>query len=134
MNQDKTQALSILKQYSCIELKIVNTEAEKKELQEALKLIVSLSDNQNFGICASNSQEAFNTLNNYLQALGYTDKINVNLLEENQPVYLKFSTERISYNLSDYQGEYRGVLITIFADFEDEIVGTYGHLPLDLFN
>lgn len=133
MNQDTNQALAILKQYSCIELKIVNSEEEKQILQSALKLIVSLSDDQNFGICASTTKEAFDSLKSYLQALGYSKDIDINSPLENKPVYLKFSTERMSYNLSDYQGEYRGVLITIFADFEDKIVGTYGYLPLDLF-
>lgn len=134
MNQDTNQALAILKQYSCIELKIVNSEEEKQTLQSALKLIVSLSDDQNFGICASTTTEALETLKNYLQALGYNEDIDTNFSLENKPVYLKFSTERMSYNLSDYQGEYRGVLITIFSDFDDKIIGTYGHLPLNLFN
>ncbi len=133
MTHDLNKALTILKQYSCIEVKMVNSDAEKQQLQEALKLIVSLSDNQNFGICASTTTEAFNTLKNYLQALGYSEDIGNNLPKEDKPVYVKFSTERNSYNLSDYLGGYRGVLITIFADFEDKIVGTYGHLPLDLF-
>lgn len=134
MNQDTNQALAILKQYSCIELKIVNSEEEKQTLQSALKLIVSLSDNQNFGICASTTIEALETLKFYLQALGYDEDIEVNFPLENKPVYLKFSTERMSCHLSDYQGDYRGVLITIFADFDEEIIGTYGHFPLDLFN
>lgn len=134
MNLDVNQALTILKQYSGIELKIINSQEEKETLQSALKLIVNLSDYQNLGICASTTQEAFDSLKKYLQALGYSQDITINSSLENKPVYLKFSTERMSYNLSDYQGKYRGVLITIFADFDDKIVGTYGHLPIDLFD
>jgi hypothetical protein len=134
MTQDTTQALAVLKQYSCIELKIINSEEEKQILQSALKLIVSLSDDQNFGICASTTIEALETLKSYLQALGYNKDIDINFPLENKPVYLKFSKERMSCHLSDYQGDYRGVIITIFADFDEEIIGTYGHLPLDLFN
>jgi DNA polymerase III delta prime subunit len=134
MNIDVNQALTILKQYSGIELKIINSQEEKETLQSALKLIVNLSDYQNLGICASTTKEAFDTLKNYLYAFGYSQDIAINSSLENKPVYLKFSTERMSYNLSDYQGEYRGVLITIFADFDDKIIGTYGHLPIDLFD
>lgn len=134
MTQNIDQALKILKEFSCIEIKLIESDIEKQQLQEALKLIVSLSDDQNFGICASSTTEAFNSLKEYLQPLGYSENIETNLPLENKPVYLKFSTERKSYNLSDYEGKYRGVLITIFADFNDKIIGTYGHLPLDLFS
>ncbi|WPF89103.1 DUF1824 family protein [Cyanobacterium aponinum UTEX 3222] len=134
MNEKIKQALSLLKSYSCLQLKTIKSEQEKQELESSIKLIVSLSDNQNFGICASNSHEAFNTLKNYLKALGYKENIDTEKVTENKPVYLKFSTERKSYHLSDYSGDYRGVLITIFADFNEEIIGTYGHFPLNLFN
>ena len=116
MNQDINKALNLLKKYSGIELKIVNYEEEKQALQSALKMIVSLSDHENLGICASTEKEAFNTLQNYLKALGYSFNLEKNLLFENKAIYLKFSTEKMSYYVSDYQGEYRGVLITIFAD------------------
>ncbi|BAQ63482.1 DUF1824 family protein [Geminocystis sp. NIES-3709] len=134
MTLEVDQALKLLKEFSCVDVKLVESEIQKQQLQEALKLIVSLSDDQNFGICASSVSQAFNTLKNYLQALEYNHNIEDNLSLENNPVYLKFSTERKSYNLSDYQGKYRGVLITIFSDFNDRIVGTYGYLPLNLFS
>lgn len=134
MTQNIDQALKILKEFSCIDIKLIESEAQKQQLQQALKLIVSLSDDQNFGICASSTSEVFNSLKEYLQALGYSENIKANFPIENKPVYLKFSTERKSYNINDYQGKYRGVLITIFADFNDKIIGTYGYLPLDLFS
>lgn len=134
MNQEIIKAITILKEYSCLELKVINSEEERQILLGALKLIVNLSDEQNFGICASTNIEALETLNNYLQNLGYEHKIIIDLPLENKSVYLKFSTQKKSYNLSDYQGEYKGVLITIFSDSHDEIQGTYGYLPLNLFN
>lgn len=88
------QALSLLKSYSCLQLKTIKSEQEKQELESSIKLIVSLSDNQNFGICASNSHEAFNTLKNYLKALGYEENIDTEKVTENKPVYLKFNTEK----------------------------------------
>jgi len=35
--------------------------------------------------------------------------------------------------VSSYSGKYRGVLISIFANHNQQIEGAYGHLPLDLF-
>ncbi|BAQ60960.1 hypothetical protein GM3708_1366 [Geminocystis sp. NIES-3708] len=135
MDKKIVEAITILKQYSDIKLKVINSEEEKQILQSALKLIVSVSDDQNFGICASTNIEAFAALKSYLKALGYNDQeITTDFSLENKSVYLKFSTQKKSYNLSDYQGDYRGVLITIFSDFNDEIMGTYGHFPLDLFS
>lgn len=132
MNQQ--QALTILKEYSGLKMKNVNNAQEKQELITALLSIVNLSDDQNLGICANNQQEAFNTLTDYLTALNCQFEIkNQGNINENEPVYLKFSTERKSYTIENYTGEYRGVLITIFADQNQEIEGTYGHLPLNLF-
>ena len=129
-----TEALFLLKQYSGLTPKIPHSEAEKKDLRAALKLVVNLADAENFGICAVNSQEAFIVLHSYLTALGYDFHLPVDLNCHDYPVYLKFSTERMSYHISSYDGEYRGVLITIFAQNQDEIVGTYGYLPLQLFD
>lgn len=134
MSIDIDQGLNLLKQFSCIEGKTINSQEEKKQLQEALKLIADLSDSLNFGICASSEKEAFTTLSHYLKA--FDDKYTNDrmLSSEEQPVYLKFNTEKQSCYVSDYSGQYRGVLITVFADYNDKILGTYGHFPLDLFN
>ncbi|MFZ4729223.1 MAG: DUF1824 family protein, partial [Pseudanabaena sp.] len=35
--------------------------------------------------------------------------------------------------LDNYQGAYRGVLISLHTDFTDGYSGTHGHFPLDLF-
>ncbi len=132
MNQ--SEALNLLKQFSCLETKQVTSLAEKQQLAEAVIFISSLSDSQNLGICADNTAVALQTLKSYLTANGYEYNINFEEnIPEDQPVYIKFNTERMSSIISTYFGEYRGVLITIFADYNQKIEGTYGHLPLDLF-
>lgn len=125
------EALKILKQYSCIQIKTVNSPAEKEQLRAALLLITSTSEWENLGICADNSSTAFATLSSYLKALGYTTKIE-NIPEINRPIYLKYNTQKMSHYLDSYTGAYRGVLVTCFSEENPAIAGTYGHLPLDL--
>ena len=133
MNQEK--ALNLLKQFSCIETKKINSQAQKEELAQALILISNLSESQNLGICADHAILGFKALKSYLHALGYeSDSYPEAQILGDQPIYLKFSTERMSYSTSNYGGEYRGVLVTIFSDYNEDIIGTYGHLPLDLFD
>jgi hypothetical protein len=127
------QALKLLKQYSCIETKNINSEVEKTELQQALLLIINESDNYNLGICADNTQEAINTLTLYLKAFGHDfipDSQSVTNL--NETVYLKFKIIDRSYYIDSYSGDYRGVLISCQSE-NDKIIGTYGHFPVDLF-
>jgi len=127
-------ALKILQEYSCIEQKKVNSEAEKTQLQEAILLVIKESDSYNLGICADNSSVAINSLNLYLKAFG--QEINANYQADNninETVYLKFKIIDKSYYLDSYNGDYRGVLISCQAE-NDKITGTYGHFPLDLFN
>jgi hypothetical protein len=133
MNQ--SEALNLLKQFSCLETKPVSSGAEKQKLAEAVILISSLSDSQNLGVCADNMAIGLESLKSYLTANGYEYNLNGELdVPDNQPVYIKFNTERMSSMISNYSGEYRGVLMTIFAEYNREIEGTYGHLPLDLFS
>jgi hypothetical protein len=71
------KALKILKKYSCSENKTVNSEAEKEQLRQALLLIISLSEWENIGICASNEREGFTALKSYLQAFGYDNDFKI---------------------------------------------------------
>jgi hypothetical protein len=85
------------------------------------------------GICADDFQQGFVALTSYLKAFGYQsnlEKENVSISSE--PVYLKFSTQKMSYYSKKYTGEYRGVLVSIQSE-DDLIAGTYGHFPLNLF-
>ncbi len=127
------QSLKLLKSYSCLEPKVVHSETEKAELQQAIKQIVSLSEYENLGICADFSEIARQALNQYLKALGYEAQLNSDALppQENS-IYLKFNTKKMSHYLDSYDGTYRGVLISCQSE-DDKIAGTYGYFPLDLF-
>lgn len=128
------QALAILKSYSCLEVKLVQSEADKKELQTAIKQIVDLSEYENLGICADSLELAFEGLSNYLKALGYENALDIaSLPPKEKAVYLKFNTQKKSHYLDSYDGDYRGVLIACQSE-DDNISGTYGYFPLDLFD
>ncbi|NES86831.1 MAG: DUF1824 family protein [Moorea sp. SIO2B7] len=135
-NLTVTEALKILGQYSCIQIKTVDSEEDKKQLQQALLLITSLSEYENLGVCADNAIQGFGALQSYLKALGYEGEgcFDADLMPNSEePVYIKFSTQKMSHFLDSYTGEYRGVLVSCQSEENDAIVGTYGHLPLDLF-
>ena len=127
------KALKIVKSYDCAQVTNTSSSIEPEELRNSLLLVASLSSSQNLGICADDFQQGFAALASYLKAFGYQ----CNLEKENvsislSPVYLKFSTQKMSYYSSEYTGEYRGVLVSIQSE-DDSIAGTYGHFPLDLF-
>ena len=127
------KALEIVKSYDCAQG--TNTESSTKlsELRNSLLLVASSSPSQNLGICADDFQQGFAALASYLKAFGYQcnlEKENVSISSE--PVYLKFSTQKMSYYSKKYTGEYRGVLVSIQSE-DDSIAGTYGHFPLNLF-
>ena len=126
-------ALKIVKSYDCGKPTNTTSSIEPKELRNSLLLVTSLSSSQNLGICADNFQQGFAALTSYLGAFGYQN----NLEQENvsislSPVYLKFSTQKMSYYSDKYTGEYRGVLVSCQSE-DDLIAGTYGHFPLNLF-
>jgi hypothetical protein len=128
------QALAILKSYSCLEVKLVQSEADKKELQTAIKQIVDLSEYENLGSCADSLELAFQGLSSYLNALGYDNDLDIaSLPPQEKAVYLKFNTQKNSHYLDSYDGDYRGVLIACQSE-DDNISGTYGYFPLNLFD
>ncbi|MFW6359750.1 MAG: DUF1824 family protein [Chroococcales cyanobacterium] len=127
------EARNILRQYSCIQLKVPESEPEKEQLRQAVLLITSLSESENLGVCADNPAQGFAALESYLKALGYEVNFDQNAtptLED--PVYIKFNTEKQRHLIDSYTGGYRGVLISCQSE-NDQVAGTYGHLPLDLF-
>jgi hypothetical protein len=128
-----TAALKLLRSFSCNDSSVPLSTTEKDNLRQALLLIVSLSDWQNIGVCADNSQQGLATLAVYLGKLGYP----INFALESTPsivesVYIKFNSQKMSYYIDTYIGEYRGVLVSCQGE-DDRIIGTYGHFPLDLF-
>jgi hypothetical protein len=133
-NMEVEEALKILQEYSCIQIKRPESEEEKQTLRQALLLIASLSEYENLGICADNSRQGYSSLNNYLAALGYDVKLDPNSLpESDRSVYIKFNTQKMTHFLDSYSGTYRGVLISCQGE-DETILGTYGHFPLDLFD
>ena len=128
------KALKIVKSYDdSIQLTSTEPLAELKELRESLLLIASLSSSQNLGICASDFQQGFSALVSYLEAFGYQGNLSQeDVAQSLSPVYLKFSTQKMSYYSNKYTGKYRGVLISYQSE-DDSIAGTYGHFPLNLF-
>jgi Tfp pilus assembly protein PilF len=133
-------ALKLLKKYSCIENKLVESEADKEQLRQAIQMITSLSEYENLGICADNAKQGFTALSSYLKALGYTSNIDIDTLSKSnisdiseKSIYIKYNTQKQTHYLDSYNGTYRGVLISCQGE-DDKIVGTYGHFPLDLFN
>ena len=149
------KALKIVKSYDCAKVTNTSSSIEPEELRNSLLLVTSLSSSPNLGICADDFQQGFAALASYLEAFGYQHARGIssskdlsatdpsisahqnNLEQENisinsEPVYLKFSTQKMSYYSKKYTGEYRGVLVSIQSE-DDLIAGTYGHFPLDLF-
>jgi hypothetical protein len=115
------EALKLLKEYGCIKLKIAQSSEEEEALRQAILLVNQGSESINLGICADNNEEGFKALKSYLQALGY-------------PLpNIKYNTQRQASYLDSYTGTYRGVLISCQSE-NDQLVGTYGHFPLDLFS
>lgn len=126
-------AIAILKQKSCIETPEIESESEREMLRHNIKLACRAAEWENLGICANTARDAVTAAQQYLQALGYKADLNLELAEwADKPVYFKFNTQKMSHYLDDYDGKYRGVLIAIQAE-EEELMGTYGHFPLDLF-
>jgi hypothetical protein len=133
-NLSVEEALKILKEYSCVQIKTVESEVDKEQLRQALLLVTSFSEYENLGICADNVQQGFAALSGYLKALGYETSLDLASIPESQDgVYIKFNTQKMSYYLDSYTGHYRGVLISCQSE-NDNLVGTYGHFPLNLFN
>ncbi|MDJ0731141.1 MAG: DUF1824 family protein [Crocosphaera sp.] len=132
-NLSVDDALKILKDYSCLQIKIVDFEADKHKLRQAIKIVSNSCETENIGICADNFQEGFATLKSYLKALGLSENLEKSATApQRTPVYIKFNTETMSYYVDCYTGSYRGVLISCQSD-NHNLVGTYGHFPLNLF-
>jgi hypothetical protein len=126
-------AITLLKSFSCMQVRILESVQEKQQLQQALKTVTEQIDHQNLGICANNSQEGLASLQSYLQALGYPEPKNSgDLTHSDRPVYIKCNTTQATYYMESYTGTYRGVLVSCQSENE-ALLGTFGHFPLDLY-
>ncbi|AFY87790.1 DUF1824 family protein [Chroococcidiopsis thermalis] len=127
-------AQKLLETFSCLEVKPVESAAEAAQLQQALILLSTQADFVNFGICADTPEQGLAALASYAKALGYTVAIAPHdLAAAIAPVYIKFNGQRQTYYLDSYTGTYRGVLVSYHSLVEESVNGTYGYLPLDLF-
>jgi hypothetical protein len=127
------EALQILKAYSGIQIKIPASAEEKSQLREALISITDLCESEILGICADSLDQGYQSLKSYLQGMGYQNpQTNPGPLDTGGAVYLKYNIQKDSFYIDAYTGSYRGVLVACQSDNE-ELQGTYGHFPLDLF-
>ena len=96
-NLSVDEALKILKDYSCLQIKIVDFAADKHKLRQAIKIVSNLCEKENIGICADNFKEGFTTLESYLKALGLCEKLDkLATAPQGIPIYIKFNTETMS--------------------------------------
>lgn len=128
-----SEARKILDSFSCIQIKLAESEVEKEQLRRALLCVVEQAEGENLGVCAEDAKQGYAALQQYLAALGYDISFEtVDLAEAPAPIYIKFNCQKLSHFCDRYTGDYRGVLVSCQSE-DDRINGTYGHLPLDLF-
>ncbi|HEY9761178.1 MAG TPA: DUF1824 family protein [Trichocoleus sp.] len=121
-----------LNRFSCLDVSPALEAQEKEDVRAALLLLNDLSDYQTLGICADTLAQGKAAADAYVTALG--NPVNLNLPEREGPVYIKFNTLKGAWYLDNYRGGSRGVLITYHSSDVDEVNGTYGPFPLDLFS
>ncbi len=133
--QDRDSAEQFLKRFVCHTGQEVLSTEEAEQTRAALLYLTGQSDYQTLGVCADSPAQAHQALLAFLAGLGHHDAVvDSEALESiSGPVFLKYNTRQQSSYQSDYEGQYRGVLVTCQSDLADGVVGTYGHFPLDLF-
>lgn len=122
-----------LNQFSCLSTPPALSPAEVDQVRQDLASFNDLSDYQTLGICAGSLGEAKTAMESFLAALGV--QVTLDLPSREGAVYLKFNTLKGAWYLDGYSGQSRGVLITFHSSEPDyqELVGTYGPFPFDLF-
>lgn len=122
-----------LNQFSCLSTPPDLNTSDIEQVRQDLATFNDLSDYQTLGICASSLATAKAAMEAFLAALGIT--VSLDLPDREGAVYLKFNTLKGAWYLDDYSGPSRGVLITFHTSEPDlqELVGTYGPLPFQLF-
>ena len=108
-------------------------EAQRESVRHALRQLNAVSEYQTLGICADDLSLAEAALKRYVAAL--SQPIQVDIPPREGAVFLKFNTLKNAWYLDGYSGESRGVLVTFHTSEPemDEVNGTYGPFPLDLF-
>ncbi|MEL6359236.1 MAG: DUF1824 family protein, partial [Bacteroidota bacterium] len=109
------------------------SDEQKRTIREHLLWLNEQSEYQTLGICASTLSAAKAALKSYVSAL--SQPIQVDIPPQDGAVFLKFNTLKNAWYLDGYTGDSRGVLVTYHTSEPemDEVNGTYGPFPLDLF-
>ena len=109
------------------------SDEQKQTVRDNLLWLNEQSEYQTLGICASNLEDAEAALKSYVSALSQT--IQVDIPPQDGAVFLKFNTLKNAWYLDGYTGDSRGVLVTYHTSEPelDDVNGTYGPFPLDLF-
>ena len=128
------ESVKFLKRYGCNPNPQGNTSEDYPLLRQALLLVVKESEWENLGVCSDNPQQGLAAVRSYLSTFGYQDSFAVDIPDHlaGEPVYIKFNTQKMSFYIDAYSGEYRGVLVAIQSE-DERVVGTYGYFPLDLW-
>ena len=128
------EAVKFLKRYGCNPNPQGNSSEDYPLLRQALLLVIKESEWENLGVCADNPQQGLAAVKSYLAAIGYQDSFSSNIPEHltAESIYIKFNTQKMSFYIDAYSGEYRGVLVAIQGE-DNRVAGTYGYFPLDLF-
>jgi len=121
-----------------IEISLVHTPAElsgqqRQTVREYLLWLNEQSEYQTLGICAATLADAEAALKSYVGAL--SQPIQVDIPPQDGTVFLKFNTLKNAWYVDGYTGDSRGVLVTYHTSEPalDNVNGTYGPFPLDLF-
>ena len=129
------EAVKFLRRYGCDPSLQNKGSQDNHLLRQALLLVIKESEWENLGVCADNPQQGLAALKGYLAAFGYQESFSGNIPEHlaTESVYIKLNTQKMSYYIDAYSGDYRGVLVAIQGE-DERIIGTYGYFPLDLFS
>ncbi|MEO0769865.1 MAG: DUF1824 family protein [Cyanobacteria bacterium J06649_4] len=109
------------------------SEAQRQTVRDRLLWLNEQSEYQTLGICAGTLAEAEAALKGYVGAL--SRPIQVDIPPQEGAVFLKFNTLKNAWYVDGYTGDSRGVLVTYHTSESelDDVNGTYGPFPLDLF-
>ena len=123
-----------LAQFSCLAVPPQLSNAQKRDLINALLWFSDLADYETLGVCTETLAEGKAATEAYVGRL--SRPINLDLPERDGAIYLKFNTLKGAWYLDDYVGPNRGVLVSFHASEPeyDLVNGTYGPFPLDLFD
>jgi Domain of unknown function (DUF1824) len=112
------------------------SDEDRVAIRQGLQILTAGADYHLIGMCADNQVEGLAALHSYVQHFGY--EIGKNLVTAlpsvTGAVYLKFNPRSNRLYIDNYQGDYRGGLVSFQSDIADGYNGTHGHFPLDLFS